>query len=536
MNTIASQEAVLEKAETLDTICSRLSGGFYQRIDFREQDWHPLLPLHGLSWAVSQGLKPKKSSGLLDKVRHFRRNGTRNGANPGGVHKPFRISQDTSIIPFSGENMDYASSDFAKATEFDPITVYSNFLSQAAKFIGRETLVPVTEHNPLLATAFYIVLSRVPPYLERTNFRRESTEAGWPTSEATAVITREFMSDLATLIQFPLEQFVRDYADLAGHGALTRQIPPSRIDLNAEPGKWNEGEFSVDEMQYEKVTKLRDHLVEIMRSETNLGTDEFLETLANYYFESNPWNYMTFFEAEIEFNSVVKITPSKRREVDVYVDHTGHLNTVRNWMGQLIEGNSVPHLALDGPPGTGKTSALIKAAEDYNVKVISIDLETAARGLPSLIRQIRPMRNHAFVVYIDNVDASKFNSEDAHYRQYFFQIVNGLERNVEGAASIGNKVRFAMSTSTYDALPLPLRQRFSQRLNFSVPSIETAIEITAAYMSENGINEETESVMRTIYDVEDLADVPEDKLLTPRQIRDGVQSYAFTRAIAKAAK
>jgi len=531
MRNTTTLNRVKEQVETLDLVCARLSGGFYESISNREQDWSPLLSLHGLAWSVSQGLaNAERGNGVLNRIRNivpWSRNGSSINSNPGGVHKPFRVKQNEGIIPFSSEHMGYASSDFGRATEFDPITVYSSFLADAAKFIGREPIISIEEHNPLKATAQYILLSRVLPYLDKTNFRREATENKWPLSDSTLVRAREFMADLEKLLHFPIEQFVRDYAEIVGNGALTRQIPPATINLITEPGEWNDGEFTVDEAQYEKVTSLRDKLLQHMSDSEDLGSDGFLETLAGYYFESNHWNYMTYFEAAIEFNSVVKITPSKRREVDIYIDHTGHLDTVRSWMKQIMEGKAAPNLALDGPPGTGKTSALIKAAEDYNVKVISIDLQTAARGLPSLIRQIRPMQKHAFVVYIDNIDTSKFDSEDAGYREYYFEIVNGLERNVEGASSIGNKIRFAMSTSTYDSLPLPLRQRFSHRLTFSLPSVEVATDMASEYMAKYGIEDDVEKVLLTLYQVDDLSAVQDDKLLTPREIRDGVQSFAF---------
>jgi len=211
----------------------------------------------------------------------------------------------------------------------------------------------------------------------------------------------------------------------------------------------------------------------------------------------------------------------------VYFDYTGNLGRVSAWMSAIVENRPVSHLALTGEAGTGKTAALINAATEHNIKVIDVDFGMIGNGyLPSIVRQVRNLRQHSFVIYLDNVDIPDQNEAPAGEMYYF---INNLERQVEGATSLGRGVKFAMSTSTYDRLPTALKQRFSLRFDFQNPDMEAQEEIVAAHLGHMQVDATPDDILKDAYDGQDLSSLTKDKWLTPRQLRDAVITYTFEK-------
>lgn len=509
---------VRERASLLEASAARLSGSFYWE-DGYGRDTQSLMYVQALGWDISDDMNQ-----LL-------------GASPrmpdivSGLYRPIEIRR--ALPSFRSTAGHYPNSHLRRATRQDPLTVYQWLLSDLPTEIGPMTLVPREETRPLQAYALHVLLDHHAELFDaQTGFRTYASKHRYPFDPHASRQARPFLANLKTAADFPLEQLLDDYVravrDAGPQKGRLRPVPPYRLfweRATQHRGKRTDELYTVDEEQYGRMLCLRDTLLDALHDSARWDRNDILRPLANFYFEANPWNYLTYFEAKESHNREAVIAPSKRREEPVYIDYTGNTERIRQWLDAVFRGTPVSHLALIGPAGIGKTAGLLQVAAEQNVKIVNVDLDIVTQGyLPSVLEQVRRMSEYPFVIYIDNIDMPE-GLEARSDMLFYFR--NNLERQMEGPTALGQRVKFAMSTSTYDELPPALRQRFSVAVRYRKPLLDEQRAIVAAHAAQLGFDTDPNTVLHHAYGAGELDAIAEQDFKTPRELKDAVVSYSF---------
>ncbi|MBI2136625.1 DUF815 domain-containing protein [Candidatus Woesearchaeota archaeon] len=448
-----------------------------------------------------------------------------------GMQRPVFLPRESRNALIGSTLATYAESNYYLVTRLDVLSIYTALFTRIPEALG--PLVPSDERSLLRAYVMYLILDQDTDLLNRiTGFRDIARAQTHVSDNAVLQRTKSYLSDLKAFAEFPLEKLIMEYVELikAVGKALTgrpvglkRKVLPLERSLDAQLGSMprrdgnyrNDDEPTVDPEQYKRMLAQRDKVLKALASAKNWGAKRVLSHLAKFYYDSNPWNYLTYFEAGRDPYNRVTLVPSERKVEPVYVDYTGNLAKIDKWMEAFCKGEPVSNLALIGDPGTGKTAALLIASTRHNIRIVNIDFNALEeRNLPEIMGLIRANKQYPTIIYLDNLDVT---NSDTIYR-----LLNNLERYIEGPTSLGNKIKFAMSTSTYNKLPVALRQRYGSRYDFKKPDMEGQLRIADAHMKQSGIRRSPQTMLREIYGVKRLDDIKPGQYLAPREIRDKI--------------
>ncbi len=449
-----------------------------------------------------------------------------------GLQRPVFFPRESRNALIGSTLATYAESDYYLATRLDVLSIYDSLHNNLLEALG--SLVPSDERSLVRAYVLHLILDQDSGLLERiTGFRNLARVSQHVADNGVLQRTTSYLSDLKALAEFPLSNLISGYVELikavgkaAGikQIALKRDILPLERSLGADQSSIQRDDndyrnsvdgATVDPEQYKRMLAQREKLIKALGSMKSWGNKRVMSQLAKFYYDSNPWNYLTYFEIGQDNHGRPILAPSERKVEPIYVDYTDNLLHLKKWMDAFCSGKPVPNLALTGESGTGKTAALLIASGMYNARVVNLDFKSLEeRDLPTIIGLIKNNTQYPMLLYLDNLDVS---NSDTIYR-----LLNNLERYMDGPTSLGNRIKFAMSTSTYDKLPIALKQRYGLRLEFQKPDIPSQLKIAEAYLKHFRMRRSPQRVLKEIYSAKDLAEVKQEQYLAPREIRDRI--------------
>lgn len=168
--------------------------------------------------------------------------------------------------------------------------------------------------------------------------------------------------------------------------------------------------------------------------------------------------------------------------------YTQQKKEFRAEINRLRKGLPSNHIVLSGPPGTGKTSLVLAAANAYaGMKFIFLDNmlndNSQIKRIPVLLNLLSE-HNHKFLVYADDTKYDDSSKTWDHVRSL-----------IEGTSEFNPNVRLVFSTNYWNEFPLAFKSRFGKVIEFPYPDSATLRSIAEHHKTKYGVGEDIEFIL-----------------------------------------
>lgn len=233
------------------------------------------------------------------------------------------------------------------------------------------------------------------------------------------------------------------------------------------------------------------NIVNLVRKESNWESKDFINQLysayANYEKEnSNIEKYNTLL-VFWHWDAVFSYHPIKQIRFSGIRGYSQQKKDFKTQIERFSNGKLINHIAVIGPPGTGKTSLVLAATNSYkNVKFLFLD-ELLSRqdmeNLPKILNELTDY-NKKFFVYADD---TKY--EDAT------KIWDQIRSIIEGTKDFSPNIRLLLSTNNWDNFPLSFQTRFGTQIKMNYPDTRIQKSIAAYHKQKYNVGENIPQIL-----------------------------------------
>ncbi|MBW2969453.1 DUF815 domain-containing protein, partial [Candidatus Woesearchaeota archaeon] len=168
-------------------------------------------------------------------------------------------------------------------------------------------------------------------------------------------------------------------------------------------------------------------------------------------------------------------------------------------INRFSEGKPINHIVLTGPPGTGKTSLVLAAANSYKrIKFLFLDYllsqEDQKGKLPKVLAKLESYKHNCFVY-----------ADDKKYED-LSKIWDQIRSLLEGTKTFSHNIKLLLSTNHWNDFPLSFRTRFGTRIDLSYPDSKTQKTIAKHHKNKYDVGENISSIL------EEAAKISEDNI------------------------